>query len=46
MTRRTFLKASGLVAVGVALMRPVRALARRAEPKAAPLPALAGQFAT
>jgi hypothetical protein len=38
MTRREFLKASGLVAVGVALMRPVRALACRAEPDAAPLP--------
>jgi len=38
MTRREFLKASGLVAVGVALMRPALALARRAEPDAASLP--------
>ena len=38
MTRREFLQASGLVAIGIALMRPAHALARRAEPEAAPLP--------
>jgi hypothetical protein len=38
MTRGDFVKACGLVAVGTALMRPVRALARRAEPEPATLP--------
>jgi hypothetical protein len=38
MTRGDFLKACGLVAVGTALMRPVRALARRAEREPATLP--------
>jgi hypothetical protein len=38
MTRGDFLKACGLVAVGTALMRPVRALARRSEPEPATLP--------
>jgi hypothetical protein len=38
MMRREFLKACGLVAVGTALVSPVRALARRAEPEPAALP--------
>jgi hypothetical protein len=38
MTRGDFAKAFGLVAVGTALMRPVRALARRSEPEPATLP--------
>ena len=38
MTRGDFLKACGLVTVGTALMRSVRALARRAEPEPATLP--------
>jgi hypothetical protein len=40
MTRGDFLKACGLVAVGTALMRPVRALARRSAPEPATLPIL------
>jgi len=38
MTRRKFLKACGLVVVGVALTRPLRAIARPAQPEPAALP--------
>jgi hypothetical protein len=38
MTRREFLKACGVVAVGAALMRPVYAVTRRREPEPAALP--------
>lgn len=38
MKRRDFLKACGLVAVGAALVRPWRALARPVQPEPSPLP--------